>query len=103
MGAVWRAEHLVLKSHVAVKIVRPRVLASEEAVRRFLREARAAASLRSPHVVQVLDQGIDRDVPYMAMELLEGETLAARLARKRRLDLAETSRVVSHVARAVTK
>ena len=80
MGSVWRAQHLALRSSVAIKLIDPSLAKSEEAMRRFLREAQAAASLRSPHVVQVLDHGVRRGTPYIAMELLDGETLADRLA-----------------------
>jgi len=66
---------------------------------RFEREARAAASLQSPHVVQVLDYGVEGDTPYIVMELLVGEDLRRRLSRERRLSLAATSRILSHVAR----
>src|SRR5262249_46221787 len=68
---------------------------------RFLREARTAAALRSPHVVHVVDVGTDQGVPFMAMELLDGETLAARLARGGRLLPAHVARIVTHVARAI--
>lgn len=72
MGTVWVAEHLALRSHVAVKLIDPALAASSEAVRRFESEARAAAALRSPHVVQVLDFGFDGS-PFLVMELLKGE------------------------------
>src|SRR5579859_5889522 len=78
MGAVWRADHVTLRSHVAVKFLRKELLASDHGLKRFLAEAQAAAKLRSPHVVQILDHGVDDGVPYIAMELLEGESLAAR-------------------------
>jgi serine/threonine-protein kinase len=103
MGAVWRAEHVTLRSHVAVKVLNQRLLAEEEGLRRFLQEAQAAAAIRSPHVVQILDHGVDADAPYIVMELMEGESLATRLASARTLSAAQTARIVSHVARALTK
>ncbi|MCC6898575.1 MAG: serine/threonine protein kinase [Polyangiaceae bacterium] len=103
MGSVWRAEHLLLRSPVAIKLIHDRVASAPGAVDRFLLEARAAAALRSPHVIQVLDFGVEGSTPYLVMELLEGESLAARLARVGRLSLAETSRIVSHVARALSR
>jgi serine/threonine-protein kinase len=103
MGAVWRADHATLGSPVAVKLVNQAQLDSHDGVARFLNEARAAALLRSPHVVQILDHGVDDGVPFMVMELLEGESLAQRLARVGTLSLAETSRILTQVARAVTK
>src|SRR5262245_27617226 len=74
MGSVWLADHLTLRCPVAVKLLDPRIAAHAEARVRFMREALAAAALRSPHVVQILDHGVDGDVPYIAMELLEGES-----------------------------
>lgn len=103
MGSVWRAEHLTLNSPVAVKLLEPAVAGEPLGLARFMREARAAAKLRSPHVVQILDHGVDEGVPYIAMELLEGEPLANRLAREGRLSLTETVRIITHIARALSR
>ena len=84
-GTIWRAEHMVLCAPVAVKIIDKDVSKDEEARARFMREAQAAATLRSPHVVQILDYGVDDGLPFIAMELLEGETLAQKLERDERL------------------
>src|SRR5690349_5071686 len=78
MGSVWQAEHLSLRSPVAIKLIEGEIADKPEALSRFLREAQSAASLRSPHVVQILDHGVDNGIPYIAMELLEGESLGAR-------------------------
>ncbi|HEY2409001.1 MAG TPA: serine/threonine-protein kinase [Polyangiaceae bacterium] len=101
MGSVWLAEHLSLHSPVAIKLIDPGIANNGEALGRFLREAQSAASLRSPHVVQILDHGVDNGVPYIAMELLEGESLADRLTRVNRLSLAEATRIMTHVSRAI--
>src|SRR4051794_23537235 len=84
MGSVWRAEHLGLKAPVAVKLMDPTVTQNADALGRFHREAHAAAMIRSPHVVQVLDHGVDEAhrTPFIVMELLEGETLGERLLRE---------------------
>lgn len=103
MGTIWRGEHLVLKAPVAIKLLERDAPPDEDTVARFLREAQAAAALRSPHVVQILDYGVDGRWPFIVMELLEGETLAQRLKRKRRLSAEETLRILSHVARAMSK
>ncbi|HEU5074803.1 MAG TPA: protein kinase, partial [Polyangiaceae bacterium] len=76
MGQIWRAEHLILKAPVAVKLVDRQAMPDDETFARFIREAQAAAAIRSPHVVQILDYGTDEKMPFMVMELLEGETLA---------------------------
>jgi len=101
MGSIWRAEHLVLQAPVAVKLIDRDAVPDEDTLSRFLVEAKAAAALRSPHVVQIIDYGVEGPLPFMVMELLEGETLAQRLKRLRRLSRQETSRVLTHVGRAV--
>lgn len=105
MGSVWRAEHLAWEAPVAIKIMSREVTARPEALARFEREVRLAAGLRSPHVVQVLDHGIDEATrtPFIAMELLEGENLARRLKRATRLSPAETFQIVSHLVRALSR
>ena len=103
MGAIWRAEHLALGAPVAVKLIDREAVPDEDTLARFLREAKAAAALRSPHVVQIIDYGVEGPVPFMVMELLEGETLAQRLKRARRLSRQETARVLTHIGRAVAR
>jgi hypothetical protein len=103
MGSVWAADHLVLNSQVAVKIIDASIAQNTEALGRFLREAQAAAQLRSPHVVQTLDYGIEDSVPFIAMELLDGESLAQRLDRVHRLSLEETAKILTEVGRAISK
>ena len=72
MGEVWRAQHRLLARPAAIKLIRPGG-ASEEALRRFEREAQAIARLRSPHTVELFDFGRATDgVFYYAMELLDG-------------------------------
>lgn len=103
MGRVWVAEHTTLHALVALKFMSPATLQSREARARFALEARAAAELRSSHVVQVLDYGTSYGAPYIAMELLEGETLAARIARRGPLSPRDTARVLEQVARAMAR
>ncbi|MEO7035412.1 MAG: serine/threonine-protein kinase [Polyangiaceae bacterium] len=101
MGSVWRAEHLTLRSQVAIKLIDPSLATTNDARDRFLREAQSAASLRSPHVVQILDHGVDEGTPYIAMELLDGESLGERLARVGRLEPSEAARLLVQIGRAV--
>jgi len=102
MGAVWSAEHMELMCPAAVKLLSPAFAESPETLAQFKREAQSAASLRSTNIVQILDFGVDDGVPYIAMELLRGQTLAARLSAEGRLSPRESAIVLSQVARAVT-
>src|SRR5687767_11526930 len=83
MGSVWVARDERLSRTVAIKFMDPELAASEELKARFQREASAAGALRTRHVVQVHDFGVEDDTPYIVMELLEGEDLGARLSRVR--------------------
>jgi eukaryotic-like serine/threonine-protein kinase len=103
MGSVWLAHHLVLNAPVALKFISLERL-DGDALQRFLGEARMAAALRSPHVVQILDYGVDEEgAPHIAMELLEGESLAQRLERSGRLDFKDCVRIVQQVVRAIAR
>jgi hypothetical protein len=103
MGSVWHATHLGLDVPCAVKFIEGEAAQLPEVQARFEREAKAAAHLRSPHVVQILDHGVCEGTPYIAMELLDGEDLGKRLARVGRLPPHELLLVVAQVSRALTK
>jgi serine/threonine-protein kinase len=81
MGEVFEARHVDLGTRAAVKVIHALVAADQDATRRVLREGRATAAIRHPNVVSVLDVGTEQGVPYLIMELLEGENLARRLER----------------------
>lgn len=84
-GHVFEAEHLRLGTPFAIKLLRSE-LGGGRAAQRFRREARAAARLRSEHVVRVIDCGeLDDHTPYLVMELLEGEDVRRLLEREGRL------------------
>ncbi len=103
MGSVWFAHHIGLDIPCAVKFIHAEVASLPEIRARFEREAKAAAQLRSPNVVQVLDYGVSDGIPYIAMEFLEGEDLAHRVKRLQRLPPHEVASVISQVARALVK
>jgi eukaryotic-like serine/threonine-protein kinase len=99
MGEVYRATHLELNVPVAVKLIGPAIAGQERAVKRFRREARAAARLKSAHIVHVYDFGVDGTVPFLVMELLEGEPLSQRLARLGKLTLTQASALLGQAGR----
>jgi Tol biopolymer transport system component len=80
MGEVYRAHDPRLRRDVAIKILR-RTSTDAEHLARFTRETHAASSLNHPNIVAVFDVGTENGVPYVVTELLEGETLRARLNR----------------------
>ncbi|WP_437594651.1 protein kinase domain-containing protein [Sorangium sp. So ce1000] len=76
MGAVFAAEHVSLRQRVVVKFLLPHAITLPGASARFLREARAAAAIRSEHVARVIDVGTaERGIPYIVMEYLRGRDL----------------------------
>ncbi len=77
MGTVYRAEHVALGGELAVKVLLPAFASHPEYLRRFRREGRAAMQLDHPHVVRVVDLGLEPPVAYLAMELVKGESLGA--------------------------
>ncbi|MEZ4409094.1 MAG: serine/threonine-protein kinase [Polyangiales bacterium] len=99
-GEVYRATDAEGGPDVAVKVLREEWAEDPVAVQRFQREARATEKIDHPHVVRVLDHGLDERRPWIVMELLTGETLEAVIAR-RRLTHAEVARVVGQVAEAL--
>ncbi|WP_437949390.1 protein kinase domain-containing protein [Sorangium sp. So ce296] len=102
MGSVWVADHLSLGSQVAVKFMAPEIAQSAAFAERFRREAMTAAQLKSPHVAQVFDRGVtEAGVPYIVMELLEGEDLKSRIHRLGPMSLHELACIVRQVARAL--
>lgn len=103
MGSVWRAERLGWQSLVAVKVMHAPGLQDPNALARFQRESHLAASLRSLHIVQVLDDGVDTatGTPFIVMELLDGETLAERLARLKKLKPPVVAQIISQIGRAL--
>ncbi|MEP7127071.1 MAG: serine/threonine-protein kinase, partial [Byssovorax sp.] len=103
MGSLWVARHLQLQRLVAIKLMDPLLAASAQGRARFEREAQAAALIQSPHVVQIHDYGVERDTPYIVMELLEGEDLGRRLKRERRLPLGTIASYFSQITKALRK
>ncbi|MEO5885622.1 MAG: protein kinase, partial [Candidatus Limnocylindrales bacterium] len=101
MAMVHRATDIRLDRQVAVKLLRPEVTADPDLAQRFRREALAATVLRHPNIVACLDTGTDGTQPYLVMDLVEGEDLAARLRRGGRLASWPAARIGLDVARAM--
>jgi eukaryotic-like serine/threonine-protein kinase len=98
MGEVYEATHVTTREPGAVKVLHTHALADPEAVRRFLREAKLAASLSVPNVVRVLEiGGLESHIPYIAMERLTGEDLADVLRAERRLSVSKVVTLLRQV------
>ena len=101
MAVVLEGEDVRLGQRVAIKQLHPHVAERSGAAARFLREGRAAAAVRHPHIVQVLTLGDAEGVPYLAMELLDGEDLGALLRRGGRLSAADALDLLVPIVAAV--
>jgi serine/threonine-protein kinase len=104
MGAVWLADHHGLRTKVVVKFMLGELGSSENARTRFSREAAAAAQVKSPHVVQMLDHGVsDHGVPFIVMEHLEGHDLGSEIEKGGAVEPGKVVAIVSQVAKALMK
>lgn len=103
MGAVYEALQLGMNRSVALKLVKPELLTVPKVVQRFYREALAVSALSHPHIVRIYDFGIDaeREMPYLAFELIRGETLRARLDSGGPLPEARAAALVAQLAKAL--
>src|SRR4029077_19472352 len=102
MGEVYLAEHRHLKRKAAVKLLAREIVGRPDLLERFFLEARATSAIAHPGIVQVFDCEIDpTGRPYIVMEFLEGETLAAVLARKGALSPVVAARLARSMAEAL--
>jgi len=103
MAAVYEAENIDIGKRVAVKILAAELITSRVVRERFIREARAAAAIRSPYICDVYDSGMFEERPFLVMELLEGESLYDLMTRVRQIDVETTVRIATHTARGLAK
>jgi serine/threonine-protein kinase len=104
MGSVWVARNLGLRSEVVVKFMAPELASDPMSRSRFEREAATASDVRNPHVVQVFDYGVTiKGIPYISMELLEGEDLETRLRREHVIPLGHVAAVLHQAAQGLVR
>ena len=102
MGEVYLAEHRHLKRKAAVKLLAPELVGRPDLLERFFLEARATSAIAHPGIVQVFDCEVDATGrPYIVMEFLDGETLAAVLARRGALPGLMAARLARGMAEAL--
>ena len=88
MAFVYKARDMQLERFVAIKTLKPNYVNQETFVDRFKREAKTAANLNHPNIVQIFDWGIE-DEPYFVMEYIEGNTLTSIIAKNRTISLGD--------------
>jgi serine/threonine protein kinase len=104
MGAVFQATNTVIGKRVALKFLSPEAARDAQATRRFQREAEAASLVESEHIVQIFDFGeTEQGLPFLVMELLNGQDLRARLNERSKLGVTEAVSVAKQVLRALVR
>ncbi|HEY4185878.1 MAG TPA: serine/threonine-protein kinase, partial [Polyangia bacterium] len=102
-GEIYLADHLRLPGRVAIKVLHHGLERSAEVLSRFRQEAEITATLRHPHIVQVLDFNVtDQGFPYLVMELLEGQSLARRIADAGALPPPTAVDIIDQIAQALS-
>jgi len=98
MGIVFRAEDPALRRQIALKVMLPHFASDPKSKARFLREARAQAAIEHDHIIDIYQVGEERDIPYIAMPLLKGQTLADALKTNPDVPVGEAIRIAREMA-----
>ncbi|HKH94839.1 MAG TPA: protein kinase [Gemmatimonadaceae bacterium] len=101
MAVVYRATDVRLNRRVAIKLLPPELAFNPDVRERFLREAQTSAQLAHPHIVPIFTVDEREGMVYFVMALVDGESLAERLAREPRLPIADARRILADVADAL--
>lgn len=98
MGLVFEAEDTLLRRQVALKVMKPEIAIKADHRQRFLQEARSGAAIPHDNIATVFQVGIENNVPYLAMQFLQGESLGSRLHRDGKIPIDESLRIIREVA-----
>lgn len=101
MAKVYRSRDILLNRVVTVKILKEQFAGDQEFIRRFRREAQAAACLSHPHIVNIFDVGEEQDIYYIVMEYVEGKTLKDLIREKGRLPVSEAVELTRQISEAL--
>src|SRR5580700_7845309 len=102
MGTVYEVEHELTKHHRALKVLQAKAAQQPSVVERFVREASAAGRIANAHIAETFDAGrLESGEPYLLMELIEGETLDARLRREGPIEVGELTDLVHQACEGV--
>ncbi|MBC7170819.1 MAG: serine/threonine protein kinase, partial [Polyangiaceae bacterium] len=96
MGSVYKAADQVLRRFVAVKILHASASENPSAVERFIREARAAASIGHPNIIDILDFGMEKNRPFLVMEYLRGRSLSQAIHHEGRFSVDRACAIAAH-------
>ena len=96
MGAVYKAADQVLRRFVAIKLLHPTTVENPAAVERFVREARSAAAIGHPNIIDILDFGYEGERPYLVMEYLRGRSLSEAIAEEGSLPISRACNIATH-------
>ncbi|NUP13965.1 MAG: serine/threonine protein kinase [Polyangiaceae bacterium] len=103
MGTVYEAEHAATSQRVALKTMRPEIVASRDLQTRFAQEARVSSIIQSRHVVGVTDAGVEGGVPFLVMEFLRGKELGDVLAGRGTLPAGQVVAIMNQLAKGLDK
>src|ERR1700744_2777469 len=104
MAAVYEAGNVDIGKRVAIKVLAQELTTSAVVVESFLREARAAAAIRSPYICDIYDSArLEGGRPFLVLGLLEGESLSERMTKIRWLHIETTTTIVTQVCRGLPK
>ena len=98
MGLVFEAEDTLLRRQVALKVMKPEIAIKANHRQRFLQEARSGAAIPHDNIATVFQVGVENNVPYLAMQFLQGESLGTRLQRDGKIPVEESLRIIREVA-----
>ena len=98
MGLVFEAEDTLLRRQVALKVMKPEIAIKADHRQRFLQEARSGAAIPHDNIATVFQVGIENNVPYLAMQFLQGESLGSKLHRDGKIPVDESLRIIREVA-----
>jgi len=98
MGLVFEAEDTLLRRQVALKVMKPEIAIKADHRQRFLQEARSGAAIPHDNIATVFQVGLENNVPYLAMQFLQGESLGERLIREGKIPVEESLRIIREVA-----
>jgi tRNA A-37 threonylcarbamoyl transferase component Bud32 len=101
IGAVYLGEHTLMRRPVAIKVLHPHLVESEEFLKRFRHEAEVASRLSHPNAVMIYDFGVEQNRPYLVMEYLPGETLKQWVAKRPQCSLSEICGIFEQVGSAL--